>query len=150
MRNAESRHTEVSRFGTAASDSKVGSVQNLVGLTVIDGRVKSVLSLIEIEKLSIGKGGKIVEIKVVRLLRPDVLFRRDCVEIGEVVGDIGCLATDVARHGRGYVRPRLDIDVAIRVVDGVFYINVVAARGVLDHRLWRGSRACRKPWVGVD
>lgn len=107
-RYAEMQHTEVSRFGIAASDSKVRSIQSLVGLTVVDWRVESMLSLIEIEELGIGKGGKIVEIKVVRLMRRNISFRRDCVEIGEVVGDIGCLPTDVARHGRGCVRPTLD------------------------------------------
>lgn len=65
------------------------------------------LSLIEVKKLSVGEGGEIIEVKVVRLRR-NVVFQWDGVEVGEVVGDIGCLTTDVSRHDRGCIWPVLD------------------------------------------
>lgn len=59
------------------------------------------LSLVEIKEFGVGESGKIAaEVEVLGLLRGNVVFGWDGVEIGEITRYARSPATTIARHAR--------------------------------------------------
>lgn len=66
----------------------------MVRMIVIDGGTKDVFSLIKVEKFGVCEVCEIgAKVEVLGLLRRKIVFRGYGVEVGEVMGNVGTLAT---------------------------------------------------------
>lgn len=92
------QHTEVGRLHAIKDGYWIGRIQ-AVRVTVVNGRIKGMLALIEIEEFGIGESSQVIgKIKAVRLLCRKFLVRGDGIQVGEVLRDIGSFPPTVAGH----------------------------------------------------
>ena len=74
--------TEKVRFCVSLCDWRVGGIQSVAGLIVLDGRVEDILPLVEVEEFSVCKSGKVIsKVESLGLLRRKVVFGVDGVEV---------------------------------------------------------------------
>lgn len=76
----------------------MGRVQG-IGRVIFNGGIKGIVALIEIEEFGVGESSQVIgEFKAVGRVGGNFLVRRDGIQIGEVLRDIGTPAATVAGH----------------------------------------------------
>lgn len=102
----------------------MGGVQG-IGRIIFNGGIKGIVALIEIEEFGVGESSQVIgEFKAVGRVCGNFLVRRDGVQVGEVLRDIGTLAATVAGHCCRAVLGQCWGDVAIEGRNGVLIQTV--------------------------